>query len=214
MTSHQTPMNPHGASADDVDGANSAAGARQASESAAITAERFKELLAHLAGAVVVITTRDADGHVWGFTASSFCSLSLDPPLVLFCLEQSADCHAAFMAADSFAVSMLAAHQVELSQRFAMKGSIKYEGVRLVEGALGMPLISGALVWLECVVYARYPGGDHTIVVGRVESGDVNALDAGARPLLYYNRAYGGFAPREAEPPEQHEHVESDVSRT
>src|SRR5579872_584792 len=103
-------------------------------DEAAITTERYKDLLAHLAGAVAVVTTRDAAGQVWGFTASSFCSLSLDPPLVLFCLAHSADCYAAFTVADSFAISMLTAQQAEISQRFAMKGSAKYEGVRFVEG--------------------------------------------------------------------------------
>ncbi|MGH2514041.1 MAG: flavin reductase family protein [Ktedonobacterales bacterium] len=161
-----------------------------------ITTERYKDLLAQLAGAVAVITTRDAEALNWGFTASSFCSLSLEPPLVLFCLSHDADCAAAFAATGNFAVSILTARQVELSQRFAGKGDAKYAGVRFATGALGMPLLPGALVWLECRVVARYPGGDHTIVVGQVERGDMAPADGdggGAGPLLYYDRGYGAF---------------------
>lgn len=175
------------------------------SDERAITTARYKELLAHLAGAVAIITTSDAAGQVWGFTASSFCSLSLDPPLVLFCLAHTADCHAAFLAADRFAVSILAAHQAELSQRFAMKGNAKYEGVPFVVGELGMPLVPDALVWLECTPQATYPGGDHTIVVGQVERGasggpgGPGAPDGGRLPLLYYHRGYGTFAKDEGQ---------------
>jgi flavin reductase ActVB len=173
-----------------------AARVEQMGGEAIITTMRYKDLLAHLAGAVAVGTTRDAAGQVWGFTASSFCSLSLDPPLVLFCLAHSADCHAAFTAADSFAISILTAQQAEVSQRFAVKGNAKYTGVRFVEGELDMPLIPGALAWLECRAYATYPGGDHTIVVGQVAHGGMGekgASNDGARPLLYYDRTYGTF---------------------
>lgn len=162
----------------------------------AISAERYKDLLAHIAGAVAVITTRDASRRNWGFTASSFCSLSLEPPLVLFCLSQDADCAAAFATAGCFAVSILTARQVDISERFAGKGESKYTGVSFATGPLGLPLLPGALAWLECRVVARYPGGDHTIVVGQVERGDIEGdSDGDTHPLLYYKRGYGTFVP-------------------
>jgi flavin reductase ActVB len=178
---------------DNTVGAPMAVGTPQVRNEWTMTAERYKDLLAHLAGAIAVITTRDTVGLVWGFTASSFCSLSLDPPLVLFCLAESADCHAAFATADHFGVSILAAHQAELSQRFAMKGTGKYEDVRFVEGEMGMPLLPGALVWLECSVHTTYPGGDHTIVIGQVERGSGSVSSHAEQPLLYYDRTYGTF---------------------
>lgn len=181
-------------------------GSEQMSDEEQISTSRFKDLLAHLAGTVVIITTRDAAGQVWGFTATSFCSLSLEPPLVLFCLAHSADCHAAFVTANHFAVSILAADQAGISQRFAEKDSAKYEGVRFELGELGMPRVPGALAWLECRLHATHPGGDHTIAIGMVERGNLGAVGelddahAGALPLLYYNRGYGTFRKEEGMP--------------
>jgi flavin reductase ActVB len=161
----------------------------------AITSETFKELLAQLAGAVTIITTRDLDGQVWGFTASSVCSVSLQPPLVLFCLEHTADCYPAFQESHMFAVNMLSSEQSELSALFARKGDAKYRETPFIEGAFGLPLLPGVLVHLECSVYARYPGGDHTIIVGQVEGGSHPAANTPLQPLIYYARSYGTFAP-------------------
>ncbi len=161
----------------------------------AITAENFKALMAHLAGAVTIITTRDADGQIWGFTASSVCSVSLEPPLVLFCLDYTADCYPAFQESNIFAINFLSSEQSDLSALFAMKGSAKYRETPFTEGAFALPLLPGALAHLECSVYARYPGGDHTIIVGQVEGGAQAEAEATLQPLLYYARAYGTFTP-------------------
>ncbi|HEY7350947.1 MAG TPA: flavin reductase family protein [Ktedonobacterales bacterium] len=160
----------------------------------AITPETFKALLAHLAGAVTIITTRGADGQIWGFTASSVCSVSLEPPLVLFCLEHTADCHPAFLESSVFAINFLSSEQSGLSALFAMKGAVKYRETPFTEGAFHLPLLPGALVHLECSVYARYPGGDHTIIVGQVEGGSQTTAQDSLQPLLYYARSYGTFA--------------------
>jgi len=159
-----------------------------------ITTETFKALLAQLAGAVTIITTRDADGQVWGFTASSVCSVSLEPPLALFCLEHTADCYLAFQERNLFAINMLSSEQSELSALFAQKGSAKYRETPFTEGPFGLPLLPSALVHLECSVFARYPGGDHIIIVGQVETGAQPASDAALQPLIYYARSYGTFA--------------------
>jgi flavin reductase ActVB len=166
-----------------------------------VSAERYKELLSRVAGGVAVITTGDlsaADGRAWAFTAISYCGVSLDPPLVLFCLERSADCHEAFLAADRFAINILAADQQAVSERFAMKGDAKYEGFRFEAGVSGLPLVPGALAAIECRVQSLTPGGDHSIFIGVVEAGRVAASVGGddtADPLVYYSRAYGTFTP-------------------
>jgi flavin reductase ActVB len=159
-----------------------------------IPPETFKALLAQLAGPVTIITTRDVNSHVWGFTASSVCSVSLEPPLVLFCLEHSADCYPAFLESSAFAINMLASEQSDLSALFAMKGSDKYRETPFIEGTFDVPLLPGALAHLECSVYAKYPGGDHTIFVGQVEDGTQAAAKPASPPLLYHARSYGTFA--------------------
>jgi flavin reductase ActVB len=159
-----------------------------------IPPETFKALLAQLAGPVTIITTRDAQGQVWGFTASSVCSVSLEPPLVLFCLEHAAECHPAFQESSAFAINMLTSEQSDLSALFAMRGSDKYRETPFIEGAFDLPLLPGALAHLECKVFATYPGGDHTIFVGQVEGGAQAQAEPALQPLLYHARAYGTFA--------------------
>jgi flavin reductase ActVB len=158
-----------------------------------IALQDFKQTLAHLAGAVTVITTCDAHGQPWGFTATAFCSLSLDPPLVLCCLSHIADCYKVFVHGNRFAVNILSAQQRDLSQRFASKGAAKYRGIRFEAGKLGLPLLPGALASLECATYAIYPGGDHSILVGLVEHGVSAEGSRTENPLLYYTQAYGTF---------------------
>lgn len=159
-----------------------------------ISSQDFKETLAQLAGAVTVITTYDAEGQPRGFTATSFCSVSLEPPLVLCCLSIDADCYTAFADARYFAVNILTEQQEEESQRFAFSGSEKYSGVAFVSGQTGMPLLANRLATLECSVYARYPGGDHVIILGLVEHGNITMPENSAKPLLYYAHHYGTFA--------------------
>ena len=158
-----------------------------------ISAHDFKSVQSHLAGAVTIITTRDTEGQPWGLTATSFCSLSLEPPLVLFCLANSADCYHAFINNHSFAVNILSAQQSHLSTRFATKNIAKFEGVQLVEGQTTSPLLLDSLAHLECSIQAIHPGGDHVIIVGLVESGNCNPQAQCGDPLLYYARKYGTF---------------------
>lgn len=158
-----------------------------------IAASDFKSVQSHLAGAVTIITTRDAEGQPWGLTATSFCSLSLDPPLVLFCLALSADCYNAFINSHHFAVNILTSQQRELSDRFATKNIAKFEGVPYTEGKTGSPLLPDSLAHLECSVQAIHPGGDHVIIVGLAEYGHHGTQEQHASPLLYYSREYGSF---------------------
>lgn len=157
-----------------------------------IASEDFKRTLAQLAGAVTVITTSDAQDQPWGFTATAFCSLSLNPPLVLCCLSHDADCYQAFSEGQSFAVNMLNEQQRHLAQRFATKGRAKYQETQFTVGKLGLPLLPDVLVTLECTLHTIYAGGDHSILIGQVEHGSMGS-DAGARPLIYYAQTYGSF---------------------
>lgn len=158
------------------------------------SAHDFKLVQAHLAGAVTIITTCDAAGQPKGFTATSFCSLSLEPPLVLFCLNTAADSYHAFVNGSSFAVNILAAQQRDLSQRFATKGEAKYQDILFEQGMTGTPLLPHCLAYLECSIYAIHPGGDHHIIVGLVRHGQLGSERDDIQPLLYYTRTYGTFS--------------------
>lgn len=158
------------------------------------SANDFKLVQAHLAGAVTIITTRDAEGHPRGFTATSFCSLSLDPLLVLFCLDNSSDSYSAFVNGRHFAVNILSDQQRDLSKLFASKGNVKYQSVEFEQGQTGVPLLPNCLAYLECSIHAIYPGGDHCIVVGLVGHGQLGLHSRhDTHPLLYYTRTYGTF---------------------
>ncbi len=154
----------------------------------------FRRLLGHFATGVTVVTTRDADARPAGLTVSAFASLSLDPPLVLICVDHKAESYPALQEAGRFAVNILTAEQEEISRRFASRQLDKFAGIPHRAGSLGLPLLEGALAHLECTTVAAHVEGDHTIFVGRVEGGAVAAGD----PLLYYrgqyNRLRGGSA--------------------
>lgn len=168
-----------------------------------ITSENFKRTLAQLAGAVTVITTRDVLERPWGFTATAFCSLSLDPPLVLCCLNSHADCYQAFLHGRAFAVNILSEQQQHLAQRFASKGRVKYHETQFASGKLGLPLLPEALATLECSMQHIYPGGDHSIIIGLVEYGERVEDGSTAQPLLYYAQTYGTFTGSPTEPERQ-----------
>jgi flavin reductase (DIM6/NTAB) family NADH-FMN oxidoreductase RutF len=158
------------------------------------SADTFKLVQAHLAGAVTIITTQDIYEQPRGFTATSFCGLSLDPPLVLFGLARSADSYDAFVNGSFFAVNILSEQQSALSQRFATKGDMKYQSTTFEQGQTGAPLLPDCVAYLECSVHAIYPGGDHCIIVGLVQYGQLGQHDHDIQPLLYYTRAYGTFS--------------------
>lgn len=135
---------------------------------------------------VCVVTCLDVGGRRCGVTISSFNSVSLDPPLVLWSLSNAAPSLPAFTAAERFAVNILEADQRELSTRFARPADDKFAGVACTEGMGGVPLIRGAAAWLECSRYASYPGGDHTILLGEITRHAVGS----ARPLVFHGGEY------------------------
>lgn len=159
-----------------------------------IAASDFRRLLGHFASGVTLVTTCDADGRPAGLTASAFTSVSLDPPLVLVCVDHKAQCFPAIREAGQFAVNILTTEQEALSRRFASTRLDKFEGVAYALSARRLPLVADALAHLECVTVNAYPEGDHTIFIGRVEDGTV----AAGEPLLYFRGKYARLAPEAA----------------
>jgi flavin reductase (DIM6/NTAB) family NADH-FMN oxidoreductase RutF len=146
----------------------------------AIDDARFREILSHFPSGVTVVTTSVGE-ELWGMTVASFASLSLRPPLVLICIEKSVKTHDAIVASGHFGVSILAASQADVSNRFASKADDKFEGIPFRRARRGSPLIEGAIASMECRVTEQLPGGDHTIFVGEID----DATTAPGDPLLY-----------------------------
>jgi flavin reductase (DIM6/NTAB) family NADH-FMN oxidoreductase RutF len=153
-----------------------------------VNASQFRTALSRFASGVTVVTTRDAAGQPHGITVSAFSSLSLDPPLVLVCIDRGAYIYEAFAASGVFVVNVLAADQEELSRLFASREPNKFQGLGYTEGLVGAPVLDHALATIECRLRHAYEGGDHTIFVGEVEHASVRE---DAPPLLYYR---GGYA--------------------
>ena len=147
---------------------------------------RFREVLGHFATGVTIITATD-EGEPVGLAANSFTSLSLDPPLVLFCVGNSSSTWPRIEHAGTFAVNILGEGHEELSQLFATRGADRFSQTSWHAGVSGAPVLDEAIAYLDCRLEAQYPGGDHTIVVGRVLDLD---LREGARPLLFYRGRY------------------------
>lgn len=152
----------------------------------AIDARELRNVMGHFATGVTVITTRDTAGKPFGLTANAFSSLSLDPPLVLICVDKTVDCYACFESSKVFAVNFLNEEQEHLSRRFATKGIEKFDGVAYKTGECGAPLLEGAMGHIECKLINGYDGGDHTIYVGEIQS----ASASGDRPLLFFKGKY------------------------
>ena len=137
--------------------------------SAAPDAASFRAALGMFATGVTIVTARAADGSLVGLTANSFNSVSLSPPLVLWSLGRASYSAQAFLAATHFAVNVLSAGQIALSRHFAHPSEDKFAGVATREGMGGLPLLADAAAVFECSTEAIHPGGDHAILVGRVE---------------------------------------------
>jgi len=152
----------------------------------AIDPRELRNVFGVFATGVTIITTNDVNGKPFGLTANSYTSLSLDPPLVLVCVDKKVDCYACFEQSKVFAVNFLAEDQEQLSTRFATKGIEKFEGVPIRQGSIGVPLLEGAIGFIECKLVNGYEGGDHTIYVGEVQA----ASASGERPLLFFKGKY------------------------
>jgi flavin reductase (DIM6/NTAB) family NADH-FMN oxidoreductase RutF len=160
-----------------------------------IDVSAFKKAMGRFPSGVVIATTVDGAGRPWGFTASSFSSVSLDPPLILVCPAKAAECHAAFIAATVFSINMLGSDGEAMARRFATRGVSKFESDDVVPGEQGLPLIRSAVATLICRKFADHDCGDHSLIVGKVQS---VKLAEGGDSLVYYRQKYGCFAERPA----------------
>lgn len=154
-------------------------------EMESVTEPEFRDALARWASGVTVVTARAGDEPL-GMTVASFSSLSLEPPLVLACIAHNASSHDGLVEAPGFAVHVLGSEQEEMSAAFARPGPEKFEEYPSQPGPFGIPLLPFGVALLICVHHDALPGGDHTILVGRVVAVEL----AGSDPLIYCNRAY------------------------
>ena len=161
----------------------------------AISGEVYKQIGRSAAGGVSIVAAHDrSNDKIYGLTVSSFVTLSFNPPLVMFAIQQNADSYTSMVSSHSFGVSLLNYEQAELATMFARKGSDKTAQTTFEQGVtLHVPLIPNALVHIECLTSQIFLSGDHAIIVGLVEE----ARTYEGQPLLYFNRQYGTFQPLE-----------------
>lgn len=151
----------------------------------------FRRALGNFATGVTVITACSPDGQHVGVTANSFNSVSLDPPLILWSIDKRSGSYPVFAAASHFAVNILAADQVSLSNRFARPSDDRFAGVPHTQGAGGAPLLEDCAARFQCERHAIHDGGDHWIMLGKVVALD----DFGRAPLIYHQGSYAMALP-------------------
>jgi flavin reductase (DIM6/NTAB) family NADH-FMN oxidoreductase RutF len=154
-----------------------------------IDAETFRSVLGRFASGVTIVTARDDAGTDHGMTVSAFCSLSLDPPLVLICIDHAASMHALLLSHTRIGINILESTQEPYSRRFAAEEDDRFDGIAFTRGVHEVVLISDALAHMECTIMEHHDAGDHTVFVARVDRAEPVAGDG--RPLLYYR---GGYA--------------------
>ena len=148
----------------------------------------FRSTLGRFATGVTVVSALSADGEPIGVTISSFNSVSLEPPLILWSLSLSSPNLETFRKASHYAVNVLSVDQQAISDRFAARSNKSFEDIHWYTGLGGAPLIEGCCAGFECTNEAHYPGGDHLIFVGRVER---FAEGQAKSPLIFHNGRYG-----------------------
>jgi flavin reductase (DIM6/NTAB) family NADH-FMN oxidoreductase RutF len=146
----------------------------------------LRRALAGFPTGVTVVTARSADGQLAGVTVNSFCSVSLAPPLLLWCLSKNAPSRGVFTGASHFVIHVLAADQMHLSKRFSSPASDKFAHLQFSEGLGGAPVIGGTVATFECRLAQQHEGGDHLILVGEVERFSYSGL----HPLLFHGGDY------------------------
>lgn len=151
-------------------------------------AAEFRRTLAEFASGVTIVTAEDADGPV-GFACQSFTSVSLDPPLVLFCVTASSRTWPRIRSAGRFAVNVLSEEQSDLCTRFGTRLGTKFDGLDWTHSEWGTPALHGVLARLHCELHAIHDGGDHDIVVGRVLGMDRG--EGAEEPMVFFRGRFG-----------------------
>ncbi|WP_199816515.1 flavin reductase family protein [Streptomyces griseus] len=164
----------------------------QEDERAPVDPAEFRRVLGHFPSGVTLVTTVDGTGPT-GFACQSFASLSLAPPLVAFMVARTSTTWPRIAAAGTFCVNVLGAGQGPLCRAFAVSGADKFAGVDWTPApATGAPRLTGVPAWIDCAITAVHTGGDHLIVVGRVEA--LGAEREGDGPLLFHRGRFGRFS--------------------
>lgn len=156
-----------------------------------IDRNELRRILGHFATGVTVITTCDEDGHPFGLTANAVTSVSLVPPLLLICVDKSADTYPYFDRSKVFTVNILSDEQETLSRRFATTGIEKFEGIGYRKNQLGCAILDDAVGHIDCRIVESFDSGDHTVYIGEVQSGEVQE----SPPLLFFRGGYRKIAP-------------------
>lgn len=157
---------------------------------------RLRQVLGHFASGVTVVTATTRSGPV-GMVANSFTSVSLEPPLVLFCAGLGSDTWPRIRSVGAFCVNVLSRRQEELARQFSAKGVERYWAVEHNPGPVGAPRLAGALAQIDCEIHAEHPAGDHLIVVGAVVSLQLHeAEELRSEPLIFFRGGFSGLAGR------------------
>ena len=154
-----------------------------------ITTDLYRQVMGNWGTGVTVVTTKDKNGQPYGLTVSSFTSVSMDPILVLVCLDDRLSGLQFFKDSMNFGVSILSEAQQEVSRLFAKKDTLRPPELYF-NGETGIPLIRDSLVTLECETTEIYPGGDHSIFLGKVLAAELHGAMQGTKPLLYFRGKY------------------------
>ena len=149
----------------------------------AVDQSEFRRVMGHFATGVTVVTTLDAQGQPAGLTANAVSSVSLDPPLVLVCVDKKAETASCFTASGVFTINVLSEGQEAMSRRFAKSGAEKFSGIGFRTGSNGAPVLDGSIAHLQCRIRDSFDAGDHTIHVGLAET---IGVDGELDPLLYF----------------------------
>ena len=159
-----------------------------------VTDDTFKELMKRFASGVTLITFENG-GKYSGLTVSSFCSLSMNPPLILICIDKKIPSHNSLKNGNSFGVNICNSEQGKLAWDFANSNVDKNELILSLNHEVTenkVPLLTDCLASMECTIKEAYEGGDHTIFVGQIEQGN---FDEESEPLIYYKSGLGDFKP-------------------
>ncbi len=156
---------------------------------APIDSEAFRDVAGRFASGLTILTSASPDGPC-GTTVSAVSSLSLEPPMMLVCLNRNSSIHDAVLARGAFGINILAADQAAIARQFARRDSDKFAGVAHRPSRHGVPLLDGTLASIACEIESTATGGTHTVLLGRV----LEAVTREIEPLVYYRGGFGEFA--------------------
>ncbi|MFQ5888595.1 MAG: flavin reductase family protein [Gemmatimonadota bacterium] len=166
---------------------------RRGSAKVSVPVEVFRHVLGHLAGGVAVVTSRGSEGEPSGLTATAVCSVSLDPPLVLVCVESDSNTHEAIRASRAYAINLLSRADETLADRFSHGRPGKFAGLAFASDVTGSPILEGVTAYCDCTVKREVAAGDHTVFIGLVESARVQRSGE-PEPLVRYLGRYATVA--------------------